>query len=487
MTVQRERSLRVKIPLRISLLIVCVGLIITLSLLYRAFGVFKDDLVLSSTNLARILARSLVTPLLHDDVWKAYEVINTPFGLETKQGALQAEVVLVLDRDERIYVSTQPDTYPMLTEIDGSQPRFADLRERMSRVRGHDQLVLEGAGFEELFVLTPIVSDEVRLGTLVMGYSPEIFSRRFTAFALQAALTTLVTVAIVALPVAWWSRRLTDPLVKLSRCMSEVGTRELDQIECELDIPPGNDEIDRLHRQFRVMLAELREKQTLEQQMIVAERLAAIGRFTAGIAHEINNPLGGMLTATNTLLRHGELNPMGEKTVRLIERGLTQIRDTVGALLVEAKHESHPLSQEDFDDLRVLLQPEAQRRGVVIDWRADLTGSSPLPSTLVRQVVINLLLNAIAAAPEGGWVSCASAIEERCLRIEVGNSGRQIDDETIAHLFEPFVTGRDSGRGLGLWVTYQIVTGLGGTIEVDSGLEDTRFRVALPLPMEEAA
>ncbi len=483
----RQTSLKVKIPVRISLLIVVVALVITLSLLYRAFGVFKEDLVLSSTNLARILARSLVTPMLHDDVWKAYEVINTPFGLETKQGALQAELVLVLDREQRVYVSTQPSAYPMLSELDPDQLRIADLRTRMARLPANEQMVLEGLGFEEFFVLTPVVSDDVRLGTLVMGYSPEIFSRRFIGFATQAALTTLFIVASVAIPAIWWSRRLTEPLVKLSDCMSEVGTRDIDQIQCDLDIRPGNDELDRLHRQFRLMLEELREKQSLEQQMVVAERLAAIGRFTAGIAHEINNPLGGLLTATNTLLRHGELNPMADKAVRLIERGLQQIRDTVGALLVEAKHESHPLSPQDFEDVRVLLQTEAQRRRVELAWDTRIAADTPLPSTLVRQVVINLALNAIEAAPDAGWVHCGSRIDDGSLCIEISNSGQQMSDETIAHLFEPFVSGRQSGRGLGLWVTYQIVTELGGTIEVDSGREDTRFTVVIPLPLEEAA
>ncbi len=480
-------SLRVKIPLRVSQLIIAVGLVITLSLLYRAYVVFKDDLLLSSQNLGRILARSLITPMLHDDVWKAYEVINTPFGLDTKEGALQAAVVLVLDREGRVYVSTEPQNYPMLAEIDSDRPHLADLGERIQLRSLKDQTVLDGLGFEELFVLTPIVSDNVLLGTLVMSYSPEIFSQRFIGFAGQAALTTALIIALLMAPAIYWSRRLAEPLVKLSNCMSEIGSRDLEEIECALDIPKSNDELDQLHRQFRLMIAELREKQELEQQMVVAERLAAIGRFTAGIAHEINNPLGGMLTATNTLRTHGQLNPMAEKTVRLIERGLEQIRDTVGALLVEAKHESHPFSPVDLNDLRILVQPEAERRQVTLDWGQQIGQPTDLPSTMLRQVLINLLLNAIAAAPKSGQVSCTSVIRDHRVHIEVANTGPQMSNETIAHLFEPFMSSRQEGRGLGLWVTYQIVTELGGTIEVDSGEFDTRFTVVIPLPIEDAA
>ena len=487
MNTRPSDSLRVKIPLRVSQLIIAVGLVITLSLLYRAYVVFKDDLLLSSQNLGRILARSLITPMLHDDVWKAYEVINTPFGLETKEGALQAAVVLVLDREGRVYVSTQPQDYPMLSEIDSGQPHLVDLSARIEHRPLEDQAVLDGFGFDEIFVLTPIVSDNVLLGTLVMSYSPEIFSRRFIGFAGHAALTTALIIAALIAPAIYWSRRLAEPLVKLSNCMSEIGTRDLEEIECALEIAPSNDELDQLHRQFRLMVAELREKQELEQQMVVAERLAAIGRFTAGIAHEINNPLGGMLTATNTLRTHGQLNPMAEKTVRLIERGLEQIRDTVGALLVEAKHETHPFSPEDLEDLRILVQPEAERNQVNLTWGQQIGHQTELPSTMIRQVMINLLLNAITASPTGGQVSCTSRIADHRLLIEVANTGPQMTDETIAHLFEPFMTGRRDGRGLGLWVTYQIVTELGGTIEVDSGEYDTRFMVVVPLPMEDAA
>jgi len=425
--------------------------------------------------------------MLHDDVWKAYEVINTPFGLETKEGALQAELVLVIDRLGRVYVSTQPNNYPMLAEVDANRPELLELNRQIQAAPLQDQQLVEGIGFSDLYVLTPIVSDGVLLATLVTGYSKSIFSQRFLGFAGQAALATLLTLAVLLAPTIYWAQRFVEPLVRLAACMSQVGNRDPAEIECALDLPPGNDELDQLNRQFRLMVAELREKADLERQMIVAERLAAVGRFTAGIAHEINNPLGGLLTSTNTLLKHGGLNPMAEKTVRLIERGLVQIRDTVSALPVEAKRETHPLSVQDLEDVRTLLQAEAQHNRVALRWHNGLQDAVALPSTLVRQVLINLLLNAVHAAPPEGWVECVSELRGDLLWLEVGNSGPQMSDETIAHLFEPFMTGHQGGRGLGLWVTYQIVTELGGTIEVDSGEDDTRFTVVLPQQLEAAA
>jgi signal transduction histidine kinase len=480
-------SLRHKIPLRIALLALLVAVAVSGSILLRAHEVFEEDLKLSSANMGRILSRTLTSAMLHDDVWKAYEVINTPFSLSGTQGALQAKVVIVLDRNRQIYVSTNPDQYPILTELDSTSDDMAKLSSELYKGQPLEQQIVAGSRFRNLYVVTPVVSDGVLIGTLIMGYSEELFTQRFTAFAGRAALTTLLIIVLLVPIAAYWGRRFAEPLVDLASCMSRIGTETPESLDCDLIEVRGNDELGQLNRQFRVMLAELNEKAALERQMIAAERLAAIGRFTAGIAHEINNPLGGMLNATNTLRRHGDLDPLTAKTVNLLERGLLQIRDTVSALLVEAKTESHPLTKQDVDDTRTLVTPVAAGLSVQVYWHNELSGEVELGSTLVRQVLLNLLLNAIQATGEKGHVTCVVRCANNELYIEVRNSGEQMSDETIAHLFEPFVTGHDSGRGLGLWVTYQIVTGLNGTIEVSSGSSDTLFCVHLPLPLQEAA
>lgn len=479
-------SLRYKIPLRISLLVLLVAIAVSGSILLRALEVFEDDLQLNSANIGHILGRSLTTAILHDDVWKAYEIINTPFR-NSQQGALQAATVIVLDRNRQIYVSTNPEQYPMLTKLEAASEELAELARKLDDGLSLEQQIIKGSAFQNLYVITPIESDGVLLGMLVMGYSAEILTQRFANFAVRAALTTLLIIALLQPVAAYWGRRFAEPLIDLASCMSRIGSESPETLECNLGEVRGNDELGQLYRQFQLMLGELRDKADLERQMIVAERLAAIGRFTAGIAHEINNPLGGMLNATNTLRRHGNMDPLTERTINLLERGLHQIHDTVSALLVEATKEHHPLTPQDVDDTRTLVTPEAAGRSVQIDWRNELRSEVDLPSTLVRQVLLNLLLNAIQATGDKGWVECSTQVTDHALQIEVRNGGKEMSDETIAHLFEPFVTGREGGRGLGLWVTYQIITELNGTIEISSGSTDTLFSVDLPLPLQETA
>jgi signal transduction histidine kinase len=188
-----------------------------------------------------------------------------------------------------------------------------------------------------------------------------------------------------------------------------------------------------------------------------------------------------MLTAIDTTRKHGDPDPIAAKTLSLVERGLQQIRHTVSALLVEARIEARALTPQDVDDVRTLLEPEAEAREQRLQWHCELDRSLPLPSTSIRQIMINLLLNAIQAAGHGGNVSCRIADDGHQMSLEIRNDGRAISTEQLDHLFEPFVAGEGGGSGLGLWVTYQIVEQLRGTIRVKSGPPETEFAVALPL------
>ncbi len=225
----------------------------------------------------------------------------------------------------------------------------------------------------------------------------------------------------------------------------------------------------------------------MEQEMIASERLAAVGRVSAAIAHEINNPLGGMLNAIDTARLHGEPNRFTLKTLDLLERGLQQIRTTVSALLVEARLDSPQLSAQDWQDLRTLIQPQLGARGLHLKWDVDLPRFErlPLPAHLIRQLVLNILLNAVKFAADDSEVQLGVGIKDGHLLVSVANAGAPIAPDVLGQLFEPFVvaTERDGKRsfGLGLWVCYQIVQQLRGTITAESGDEQTRFAVSIPI------
>lgn len=473
-------SFRYKIPVRGTILILITSFTVTAALIFRSYDDLKQDLLANAEGVGQVMAHTLVPALLKDDIWQTFKIIRAPLNTKLRgQMSFQSDSIIVLNNDYNIYVASDPFRFPMLTPMAHASSAHKHLQEVLSTNLSENTEILDLSGTDSLYVTSPIISDNVRLGTLIMSYPRASFTPRFVRFARRAFFATIFALCIL-MPLSWyWGLRMANPLVNLAGCMKRIGQEDPAQLHCELY--ESKDEIGQLGSRFRQMLKELMIKQELEKQVIAAERLAAVGRLTASIGHEINNPLGGMLNAISTYRRYGQLNTMTEKTLSLLERGLLQISDTVSALLVEAKPTSRHFGLEDANDVRTLIMPDVQRQNVSLEWSVEIE-TLPLPATLVRQILINLLLNAIKAVPSGERVGCHISTAQNTLTLSVYNDGEPIPQEQMPHLFEPFVYYRPDGNGLGLWVCYQIASQLGGTISATSNQEETRFTATIPLP-----
>ena len=472
-------SLRYKLLLWGSLLIVTTALALSLSFMGQAYDDLRQDVLRNSEDLGLTMSRALFPLMLHDDVWRAFEMVSLPFQGSPRANAMHAESLIVLDPKRRIYVSSTPEHYPMLSDLTTLGREFEYVDKELENLHDGRTYVLEPPDSSRLFIAIPIITDGVELGTLLVVNDTSTFWFRFLRLTNRALWITLFVLGIL-LPINWyWGQRMTQPLSLLARHMETIHHHLPEALE------PGiyayGDEVGQLYKAFTEMVAQLKDKALLEKQMIQSERMAAVGRFTASIAHEINNPLGGMFNAISTLKRHISLDPIAQMTVSHLERGLQQIRDTVSALLVEAKLKSRDLIRQDFDDVRLLVMHEAHKKRVELAWSITIDDSLPLPSTLVRQALINLLLNAIQAAAEGGHVSMQANMDGGNLRILVENDGKMLTPERMGTLFEPFSRFSEQGTGLGLWIIYQIVQQLKGSITagIDAGI--THFVVLLPL------
>jgi signal transduction histidine kinase len=384
-------------------------------------------------------------------------------------------LLIVLDRNYQVYVSSRPRELGSSTSLRGYGAEMARLEAEISRLSGDlKPRSYEHPEDQNLYVIMPMLSDGVGVGTLIVGYDRDIFWPRFKSILERVVISALIAMLLL-MPVGWYfANRIVQPLAQLSACMAKVGSEKTEDIVC--DLAQGNDEIGQLVESFTLMLQELSEKEKLELNMLASERLAAVGRLTAGVAHEINNPLGGMLNALNTFKKYGHMDELGRDTIMLVERGLGHIRETVSALLVEARSQSHDLSTEDIDDVHTLLLPSTKAKQIDLVWKNRLDRVVSLPSTPVRQILMNLSLNAIQACEENTAVMCLVALHDDRLLIEVENQGEEIPRHRMMQLFEPFAEGA-RGSGLGLWVTYQLVQQLDGSIEVRSQNRTTSFSV----------
>jgi two-component system NtrC family sensor kinase len=468
-------SYRVKTPLALSLVIVATTLAVSGFLAWQGWHAAEAGFIEQARGLGKVLARTVRPALLHDDTWQAYETLITP--LDRPGG--DDRLLVLADARGQIFAASEPRRFP----VQDSLVRRLDEPVLSEALAGREAREVAGRNGRYLYLITPILADDgTVLGRLVQRYDRALLGPRLSEV-VQNVLLSGFAALFLLLPLGWLAgKRLAEPLSHLADCLGRVGKELPGAIEC--DLPTGDDEVSRLAHRFKDMVMELKNKEDLEKHLAQSDRLAALGRLSAGIAHEINNPLGGMLNAISNWRRRGGGDPQAEKTLALIERGIGQIRDTVSALLVEARLESRALAPQDLEDLRTLVAADIQRKHLRLAWTNGLVNPVPLPSAQVRQALLNLLLNAVEAAPEGSEVTCRVELADGELTLDVGNAGPAIPPRRREHLFEPYF-GEGEGHGLGLWVTYQIVRQMKGRIDVSSIPGYTRFTLALPLEPED--
>ncbi|NEX19023.1 HAMP domain-containing histidine kinase [Thiorhodococcus mannitoliphagus] len=475
---------RLRMTLAFAVLSVASVVVFTLLFLSSSYHELKADRIASVERMTSCLAGNIYWDMHAGDTHRVDEALSR---FARGVPGTKPPVVLVLNETSDIYASTADDAGAGAARQDeGAKALGSSLRLISGQLE--DDAILtttleSAAGF---ISAARVERDGEQLGSVFVDYPLAALDDHFIALFRTAVLWSLLLLPVL-LALGWlMGRHLARPIDRLRHCMQRVGAGDLD-IDCQAI--RSKDEIGVLARGFEEMLAGLREKRLMEEEMRRTERLVAVGQLAAGVAHEINNPLGGLLNAVSTFKRHGHDPRVAEKTVDLLERGLRQIQTTVSALLVQARVESHPLAPADLQDLQTLIGTEVKSKGIQLDWSCGLTHQVPLPSSAVRQVLMNLLLNAIQATPNGGRVTMTCVPQSRHLELRVQDEGPGIAREEIDRLFQPFYSGT-GGHGLGLWVTYQTISQLGGSIEVHDAEDAGKgsgavIEVRLPYSREE--
>lgn len=469
----RWSSYRFQVPVSLAAVVAVTALVLSTAIAYQTYVNVNIEQQRTAQRLAHAMEPVLARAMKHDDVWLAFSLLRGP-ERSADDGTDGSPALLLLDNGGTVFAANQPRRFPTgksLADIDADLTRRTVGRDAGNRFRNWTHsMALE----------IPIHSEDDVVGTLLIRPAEGAFWLRFREIALGGAWAVLLTLALIV-PLGWmWGRRMIVPLTTLTDCMARIGHDDVAKLECPV-LGRGDDEISQLGQQFQVLLNDLKDKRALEQQLKAQDRLAAIGRVAAGVAHEINNPLGGLLTAIDSY-RHKPIDRKHpDRTLDLIERGLNQIHEIVSALLVESRLETRALTPHDIEDVETLIRADSAARYKTIHWDTEIAGALPLPATPVRQVLLNLALNAIQSTPQDGLVEIRIANDNDQLFLAVANDGQTIGAEQLPHLFEPFYSARNGGTGLGLWVTYQTVTQLDGEISVESHDSHTRFEVTLPL------
>jgi signal transduction histidine kinase len=237
---------------------------------------------------------------------------------------------------------------------------------------------------------------------------------------------------------------------------------------------------------------DMTETKKLEQQIRNSEKLASVGKLAAGVAHEINNPLAGILNCLYNL-RKGALSPARQEEYWVsMEDGVRRVQKIVRQLLDFSQQHEPEFSATDINQIvdRVLVLTNHLFTPNLI--RLERLLGPALPSLMVdrhmiEQVLMNLILNAVQAMKGGGVLTIRTTVAEGVCRVEVGDTGSGIPPAVLSRIFDPFFTTKSEGEGtgLGLSVSLGIAERHGGKILVESEVgKGTTFTLCLPLSKE---
>lgn len=350
------------------------------------------------------------------------------------------------------------------------------------------------------------------LGLLEIGVSLSHVDNTLAALQRRTAAIALLTVLGLAVTtIVFMRRRLVQPIEQLAQGVQRVKAGDLREQVSVL----GSGEIAALAQAFNDMEASLLEAraqrqallENLEQQvqdrtaalekaqqrMIQSEKLSSLGRLAASIAHEINNPLAGILTYAKLLVRTLEESPPDDAArakiigqLRLVERETQRCTAIVRNLLDFARERPLKLGEVDVNaamsEALFLISNQSRMQNVKLEQ--DLQRVPPIEADFgqIRQALVNILINACDAMPGGGTLSVRSQRVDDQVEIVVRDTGVGISPADLKKVLDPFFTTKEKGTGLGLSVVYGIVERHGGVLRIDSTPgQGTTVTIALPV------
>jgi len=239
-----------------------------------------------------------------------------------------------------------------------------------------------------------------------------------------------------------------------------------------------------LETRIEDLSAELAEKNRAIER---SRRLSAMGEMAARIAHEIRNPLGSMAIFSTLLERELSAEPDRKKLATHISTGIKTLDNLLSNMLLFANSPEARLKAVDIKEIiedSVLLAKGREKKGVEIDTSFAGQTQFAADPNLLRQLFLNLIINALDAVGEGGRLEITARMVEkkkRCMEIKVKDNGGGIPVEHLDRIFDPFFTTKDRGTGLGLAIVTTVVDAHRGYMKVDSSKGDgTTFTIGLP-------
>jgi two-component system NtrC family sensor kinase len=315
----------------------------------------------------------------------------------------------------------------------------------------------------------------------------------------KRAIITFVCIVLIGVGLAMvvsflFARSVVLPLRKIVLACRRIAQGDFSS-RVELK---SKDEIEELARGFNFMASSLKErddklKEATSRQLIRSERLATLGQLAAGVAHEINNPIAGIITYLRLIQKKLGKNEFGDGEMRryleIIEKETTRIGTIVRHLLDFARQSEPNLKPVDIhlilNESLELLAHKFRLQGIEIEKNYGVCPQIIADFAQLQQTFMNIIINACEAMEDGGKLTITTRVGgNNMVEIEFSDTGKGIPPENLHRIFDPFFTTKPKGTGLGLSVVYGIIMRHQGEINVKSEVnKGTTFTIRLPVSL----
>ena len=507
------RRLGRKLMLSITVIVVIVAAVSGLVNVKTEEQQLLNTMILGADQLSKGITSATWHAMLDDNREAAYQVMQTialKQGIDRIRMYNSASQVMFSTANEDLHsaaVAKLDLTYPVRSSLAPDGHRRMEMLTPIYNERSCSQAACHAhpAGVKVLGVLDLALSLE--------SVDHEVSSMKF-----RVLLVTAVEITLISLCIIFFTRRfLGRPIEKLIEGTKAISHMHLDQ---PLDLPASGEELDELARSFETMRVRLQtalgeinqftqnletkvEERTqqlkaAQKKLLHSDRLASLGQLSASVAHEINNPVSGVLNLSMLLQRMLKDDGVPPERIEEFRKYLSQVVSEtarvgriVSDLLAFSRRSKPQRAPADLNRIvrmtLSLTQHKMKLSGVTVEQHlAEDLPAAACDASQIQQVALNLLLNAAEATQ--------SKAERRIIvttdagpgevRLRVSDSGEGIQPENLARIFDPFFTTKAEGKGvgLGLAVSYGIIQEHGGDIEVKSQVgEGATFIVTLPL------
>ncbi len=471
----KSNSIRFSIRSKLMISILSVVLLFGSIHIYVVFQIvnraLKEEFYKKGVMLTRHLAYQLEEAVLYEDETSLQQML-----WQWKSDASEHGYALVVLADKSVAVSTFVDGIPVgLVKANlpsGDQHQFR-------RVLDGDVAYLD--------VAVPLLQGKAGWVRLGLHEEPVHVPARKILNLLLGMIFFFVILGISG--AIFFSRMFTMPIKKI---VNKIGSVDLDGDLVRLDIRTG-DELEVLASSFEEMTDHLQQSHMqlskANRKGFEAQKLAALGMLASGIAHEINNPIAGIKIGLKSIARKPENTEQIIEYIPPMLNSLEHMEHVIQQMLVFAKPDPIRFSSiflsEMIEHALVMVHYKLEKQHIEVK-RNNLEYSERVwadPQSLI-QILLNLMLNAVDAMPDGGNLVIDTSINDSSINISIADTGDGIREENMDRIWEPFFTTKDVGKGtgLGLSVTRSLVERLSGDISVKSEIgKGTSFRISLPI------